>query len=179
MTAPVPMPDGFYGYARHRSLREISAHYKVSVETVMRWRRESALESGRRTAWTPDEDAYLIAHYATSRPGEIGERLNRTLTSVRSRAKKLGLQTPKSQAERRDVLRIVRPRDLQSKLMPGNYGEAAYLQAYGPLYRCYSDGKPAPAGHYWYWAGQVLTHDEMEAKARSHRERRALLDMAA
>lgn len=170
MTAPVPMPDNFHSYASERSLRALAAQFKVSCDTVMRWRRELGIQASRYKPW-PDDDGYLRANYGTMTAADIASTLGRTVDSVKTRAKKLGLIKARPGV-------FVR-REVQSKLMPGHSGGAAYLQAYGPIYRCHSDGTPAPIGAYWYWAGQVLTHDEMEAKARAHRERRALLDMAA
>lgn len=173
MTTPIPMPACFPAVASEQSIRALSARYNVCRETVMRWRKEISAVTRERPAWTPDEDAYLRTHYGTMGFTDIGSKLNRSAHACKSRAQKLGIQSPRKQGWN------LQPRTAGTKIAAGHSGEAAYLQAYGPIYRCHSDGTPAPIGAYWYWAGQVLTHDEMEAKARSHRERRALLDMAA
>lgn len=173
MSAPVPMPDNFPSYAAERSLRQLAAQYNVCRETVTRWRRELDLVIGTRAPWTPDEDAHLRRHYGTMPLAEIGSRIGRSADAVKKRALKLGIQSPRKQGWN------LQPRTAGTKIASGHSGAAAYLQAYGPIFRCHKDGTQAAIGAYWYWAGQVLTHDEMEAKARAHRERRALLDMAA
>lgn len=173
MTAPVPMPDNFPSYASERSLRQLSKQFKVSCETVTRWRKDLALVIGTRTPWTPDEDNYLRIHYGTKRFTEIGGHIGRSADAVKKRALKLGIQSARKQGWN------LQPRTAGTKIAAGHSGEAAYLQAYGPIYRCYKGGEANPAGNYWYWAGQVLTHDEMEAKATAHRERKALLAVAA
>lgn len=164
------IPEGFADVANTLSIRELVRRFGACADVVTRWRKSLGVDVGHYKKWA-DDDEYLRANYGLISVYYIADRLDRTVDSVKTRAKKLGI------AKGRPGV-FVR-REMQSKLMPGHDSEAAYLQAYGPIYRCHSDGTPAPIGAYWYWAGQVLTHDEMEAKARSHRERRALLDMAA
>lgn len=162
-----PMPEDFPIFSANKSWRELAARYGVSRSTITVWRRESAMAGGKRLPWSEQEDGVLRSRYGTIPNEQIGAMLNRSGEAVKSRAKLLGLV-------KRSLGVFIR-RETQTRLNAGHTGEAAYLQAYGPIYRCYSDGTQNTAGHYWYWAGQVLTHDEMEAKARAHRERRQLL----
>ncbi len=173
MTLPIPIPADFATYGSERSERQLMVQYKVCRETIARWRRELAMVIGRRTPWTPDEDAFLRANYGTMTFTEIGAHLGRSIDAAKARAQKLGIQSARKPGWN------LQPRTVGTSIAAGHSGEAAYLQAYGPIYRCHKDGTPAPIGAYWYWARQVLTHDEMEAKARAHRERRELLAVAA
>lgn len=165
-------PADFAEYCVHRTQREISKHYGVCRNTVQRWRRELAIETGKRVAWNDEDDAYLRANIRSASLESIAAHLGRTVGAVKGRASNLQLKTGRPVGW---VRRELNP----APMMAGHSGEAAYLQGYGPIFRCHKDGTQAAIGAYWYWAGQVLTHSEMEAKARSHRERRALLDMAA
>lgn len=162
-----PMPADFAIYSIRKSWRELAPHYGVSRSTITAWRRECAIAGGKRLPWSAQEDSVLRGSFGSMSNDALGVMLNRSGESVKARAKLLGLIKPRPAM-------FVR-RDMQARLNTGPTGEAAYLQGYGPIYRCFSDGKANPIGHYWYWAGQVLTHDEMEAKARAHRERRELL----
>lgn len=164
------IPEGFAEVANSLGVRELVRRFGACAEVIMRWRRALGVDVSHYKKWA-DDDGYLRANYGSIPVADIASTLGRTVDSVKTRAKKLGITNGRPGV-------FVR-REIQSRIMPGHSGGAAYLQAYGPIYRCHSDGSQAPIGAYWYWAGQVLTHDEMEAKARSHRERRALLDMAA
>lgn len=167
MASPValPVPADFAERSNGRSERQLSEIYGVGRNVIGRWRRESGWSA--RAFWSAHEDDYLRTHFQTSTIEAIAAHLNRTTGSIKGRASMLRLKTGRPVGWVR--------RELSTPINAGHSGEAAYLQAYGPIYRCYSDGKANPAGHHWYWAGQVLTHDEMEAKARAHRERKRLL----
>lgn len=169
MASPIPLaiPDDFAAFALNKGWRAIAERYGVSRETITKWRRETALSKGALPAWSPEDDGYLHANYRTLPVADIAAHLNRSVHGVKARARKLGIQSP----NRTVFIR----RETQTRMMSGHSGEAAYLQRYGAIYRCHKDGTAAPIGAYWYWAGQVLTHDEIEAKARAHRERRELL----
>lgn len=170
--ATYKVPDDFLAMSTkgNRSGRKLAAHYGVSRETIARWKSEQAIVTGARTCWSADEDAYLRANYATASRTDIAAHLGRSEPAVKGRSALLGLTSGKPRG-----WNLTTRRELMSKMSAGHSGEAAYLQAYGPIYRCHSDGQQAQIGAYWFWAGQVLTHDEMEAKARAHRERRELL----
>lgn len=160
------IPDGFAEVAGTLGLRDLTKRFHASSSVIMRWRKDLGIEVGHYKSWA-DDDGYLRANYGSMTAVELAAQLDRTVDSIKSRAKKLGL----IKARPAEFVR----RETQTRMAPGYSGEAAYLQAYGPIYRCHKDGTPAPIGAYWYWAGQTLTHDEMEAKARAHRERRELL----
>lgn len=164
------IPEGFAEVAADSSVRALSKRFGACHDVIVRWRKSLGLDSNHYKKWAND-DGFLRANYGSMSSAAIAEHLNRTVDSVKTRAKKLGL------IKARPAVYI--RRETQVRMMAGHSGAAAYLQAYGPIFRCHKDGAQSPIGAYWYWAGQVLTHDEMEAKARSHRERRALLGMAA
>lgn len=162
-----PMPADFPTYSVHKGWRELCPHYGISRSTLTVWRREASIAAGKRVPWSEQDDGILRANYGSASYDAIGAQLERSPHAVKARAKLLGLIKPSAGL-------FIR-RETQTRISHGHSGEAAYLQAYGPIYRCHKDGTPAPIGACWYWAGQVLSHDEMEAKARAHRERKALL----
>lgn len=161
------MPDDFPAYSVGKSYRELCPHYGISRSTLTIWRRQAAIQSGKRLPWSPEEDEYLRDNIKTLSIDAIAAELGRSSGSVKGRVSTLQLKTGRPQGWQR--------RELSAPLMAGHSGEAAYLQAFGPIYRCHKDGTQAAIGAYWHWAGQILTHDEMEAKARAHRERKKLL----
>lgn len=160
------IPEGFAEVAATMSIRALSRQFKASVEVCTRWRKSLGLASAHYQTWEAD-DAFLRANYGVMPANLIAASLNRSLNSVKTRAKKLGLQSA-----RKGV--FVR-RETHVKMMAGHEGEAAYLQRFGAIFRCHRDGTPSNIGACWYWAGKVLSHDEMERAARNHRERRELL----
>ncbi|MGB3844286.1 MAG: hypothetical protein WA940_00315 [Sphingopyxis sp.] len=168
----IPIPADFAQYSRDKCWRELCPHYGISRSTLTIWRRETAVSQGRRLPWLPEEDRYLRDHYGTSSMDGVAGHLGRTINSVKARARVLGIQSPQPSRSRHWN---ISPRSRVTPFASGHSGEAAYLQRFGSIYRCHADGTPTPIGAHWYWAGNVLTHDEMEAKARAHRERKALL----
>lgn len=160
------IPDGFPEVAASLGVRELVKRFGACAEVIARWRKELGIDTAHYRKWGND-DGFLRANYGSMTAAAIAEHLDRTVDSVKTRAKKLGLIKRKPGV-------FVR-REMQAPMMAGHGGEAAYLQAFGPIYRCHKDGTANPIGAYWRWAGQTLTHDEMEAKARAHRERKAVL----
>jgi hypothetical protein len=54
---------------------------------MSRYRRETRID-----AWKPDEDAYLVRHYALKPSAEIAAYLGRSVFATRTRAFRLGIQ---------------------------------------------------------------------------------------
>lgn len=167
----IPVPSDFVEYGRRRSLRECAAHYRVSQETVQRWRKVLSIEVGRRTLWSADEDAYLRAHYGRSRTADIAAELNRSMQATQNRAKHIGLKRPKL------INRPVANGRAMMERTPQVYGRvqgtadlaASHVRAHDrtPVYRCDATGKANPKGNFWkYGYGSlVLTETELLTKA--------------
>lgn len=54
--------------------------------------------------WTPEEDAYLTAHYEINTPREIAFTMNRSESSIKQRADKIGLKLSPEEAKKRQLM---------------------------------------------------------------------------
>lgn len=165
----MPIPDGFAAFAEHKGWREICAQYGISRSTLTIWRRETALAHGKRVSWSDDDIAYLRSSYRAVPTSEIAARLGRTEQSVKTRAKKLGLQEPVAAFRQNYGFLRDRKPNVSGRVQSTADTAATFIRGFDrtPVYRCDSDGTANPKGDHWkYGHGRmVLTEDELFAKA--------------
>ena len=166
----LPIPEGFAAFAEHKGWREICPVYGISRATLTIWRRETAIAQGARFAWSNDDDGYLRANYRALPVGDIAAKLNRTIASVKTRAKKLGLQGRSKPAfqPQYGFMRDRKP-NVSGRVQSSADMAAAFIRAHDrtAIYRTNQDGAPNPKGDHWkYGYGSlVLTEGELLAKA--------------
>lgn len=165
--AKIPIPDDFATYAIDKGWRDLAARYKVSRSTITIWRREVAIQQGRRVAWNDDDDAYIRAHYRSASLASMAEHLGRSPAAVKSRARLIGLQLNRKPPQ---LWRMADRQPSVAGRVKGRADMAAdHIRAHDrtPVYRCNPDGQPNPKGSHWkYGHGSlVLTEAELFAKA--------------
>ena len=163
------MPEGFVEAAPTTSIRQLSKIFGASVEVCTRWRKELGLTSNHYQLWTLDE-GFLRANYGKMPVADIAAHLNRTIASVKTRAKKLGLQGRNKPAfqPQYGFMRDRKP-NVSGRVQSSADMAAAFIRAHDrtAIYRTDPEGQPNPKGDHWkYGYGSlVLTEGELLAKA--------------
>lgn len=151
------------------SIRQLVKKFGVSGSVAARWRNQIGVEPRLYKAWG-DDDAFLRANYGTMPTADIAKHLDRTVQSIKSRVKRLGLIKARPVAAPTFVRR-----ELMSPIGAGLSGEARYFQSFGEIVRCHSDGTLAKIGACYRYAGRVWTQAEIDEYGPVHRDRQATL----
>lgn len=147
------------GYDPAMPLKQAAKRFGVTPGAAAKWRKASGYTTPEREDLWTDADIHRLKHlYSGTSLDDIAATLGRSVSSVKSKAVKLGL--------RRATGHFAPDRAPQIRGRVTGIADMAqqHLQRFAPCFRCDEDGAANPKGKFFRF-GVVLSEDEMMERA--------------